>query len=140
MTVCKALQSQLSPLVVPAFFDGVDAGTVAGSASAASATVNALRPITAPLGAALATAATYGLPEALAHALVRQWLVFIDAMLFNGVLTRRPLTLRQLATLGANVASWEAWLVHRLEQLRSVQRAGAPPPPPPPVAVERSLT
>ena len=107
VAVCRSLQTQLSPLVVPAFFD---AAPGPGSATL-------LRSVTGPMEAALRTAGAFGLPSVIVRSMVRQWLVFVDAMLFNGLLTRRPLTSRGLANVNASLRAWNTWLAQRQDQM-----------------------
>jgi hypothetical protein len=115
VAVCKVVHAQLAPGVVRALMDT----TNTAPASAGTALPEPLRAIANPVAAAVRWASVLGVPTSVARAQLRQWLAFLDALAFNALLTRKPLSVRAPATASANVAAWDAWLGHHLAQSRS---------------------
>jgi len=111
--VCKWLQAQLAPLLVPAFLEtAAEAEARSGGRTAAAVDLpETLRPVADVVAPAVRLLGLHGIPAPVARAVLRQWCHFMDAIVFNALLTRSTaVTAAQAASLARTTAAWAAWL------------------------------
>jgi len=127
--VCKWLQAQLAPLLIPAFLEtAAEAEVRSGGRAAAVDLPETLRPVADVVAPAVRLLGLHGISAPVARAVLRQWCHFMDAIVFNALLTRSAaVTAAQAASLTRATAAWAAWLAATVQAALSpyaVERHG----------------